>query len=192
MPPFGAPAGKTIEQEWRSTWRPVAASALEIRRHVGQSAEGFHAGVEVGRREAVGPIAWGDAQPTPEMARLIAGEMESVRREEIENDIEFGCDLNASEVIFTPGESHRDDADARIIHGLAQLKNTVAAMATIPSRERQIHRADIERALVAFRDLLDAAPGEQERAIDIDRDQSSLMAHARFRPFASRGLGRER
>jgi hypothetical protein len=75
--------GNAIDPEWRGWWSPDATGSYETRRHVGQSAEGFHAGVEVCLR-VYDRIVWSVAHATPEKAREAAGEMESRRREEIE------------------------------------------------------------------------------------------------------------
>jgi hypothetical protein len=75
--------GNAIDPEWRSGWSPDESGRYEMRRHVGQSAEGFHAGVEVSCR-IYSRIVWGEAYPTPERALEGADEMESRRREEIE------------------------------------------------------------------------------------------------------------
>lgn len=75
--------GNAIDPEWRSGWSPDDGGSFETRRHVGQSAEGFHAGVELSRRMS-GGIVWSEAYPTPERARDAAREMESARRCEIE------------------------------------------------------------------------------------------------------------
>jgi hypothetical protein len=79
---FTAP-GSAIEPEWRSRWLPDDSGFFETRRHVGQSAEGFHAGIEVAQR-VCDRIVWSDAYPTPEKAREGASEMERRRRQEIE------------------------------------------------------------------------------------------------------------
>jgi hypothetical protein len=75
--------GNAIDPEWRSGWSPDDDGVYETRRHVGQSAEGFHAGVELSRRISDG-IVWSEAYPTPEKARGAAREMESTRWREIE------------------------------------------------------------------------------------------------------------
>lgn len=78
-----SPHGNGIEREWRSAWSPDDSGFRETRRHVGQSAEGFHAGIEVSRRVSE-RITWSEAFATPEQARKGATEMERRRREEIE------------------------------------------------------------------------------------------------------------
>jgi hypothetical protein len=83
MHAFGTNPGGAIEPEWRSRWLPDDSGLFETRRHVGQSAEGFHAGIEVARR-VCDCIVWSEAYPTPEKARDAAGEMERRRRQEIE------------------------------------------------------------------------------------------------------------
>jgi len=67
--------GNAIEPEWRSGWSPDDSGLYETRRHVGQSAEGFHAGVEISYRVR-GRIVWSEAHSTPERAREAAAEME--------------------------------------------------------------------------------------------------------------------
>jgi hypothetical protein len=79
----GTAPGDAIEPEWRSRWLPDDSGLVETRRHVGQSAEGFHAGIEVARR-VCDRIVWSEAYKTPEKARDAAGEMERRRRQEIE------------------------------------------------------------------------------------------------------------
>ena len=79
----GTNPGSAIEPEWRSRWLPGDSGLFETRRHVGQSAEGFHAGIEVSQR-VCDRIVWSDAYPTPEKAREAVGEMERRRRQEIE------------------------------------------------------------------------------------------------------------
>lgn len=79
---FTAP-GDAISPEWRSRWLPDDSGSFETRRHVGQSAEGFHAGVEVSQR-VCDRIVWSQPYATPEKAREAASEMERRRRQEIE------------------------------------------------------------------------------------------------------------
>lgn len=79
-----SPPGNAIDPEWHSGWSPDDSGLYETRQHVGQSAEGFHAGIEISHR-VCDRIVWGEAHPTPEKAREAAGEMECRRREEREN-----------------------------------------------------------------------------------------------------------
>ena len=81
--------GNAIDPEWHSGWSPGDSGAFETRRHVGQSAEGFHAGVEVSRR-ICDRVVWGEAHATPEKAREAARELECKRWEEIERCPEIG------------------------------------------------------------------------------------------------------
>jgi hypothetical protein len=76
--------GNAINPEWRSGWSPDDRGSYETRRYVGQSAEGFHAGVEVACR-VYDPIVWGEAYATPEKARDASREMERTRWEEIDS-----------------------------------------------------------------------------------------------------------
>jgi len=85
-PPCFTARGNAIEPEWHSQWSPDERGIYETRRVVGQSAEGFHAGVEISYR-VYERIVWGDAHPTPEKARIASAEMERARREEfVESD----------------------------------------------------------------------------------------------------------
>lgn len=68
-------AGHAVIPEWRSRWTPNETGLYETRKHVGQSAEGFHAGVEIAYRMS-DPIAGGEPYATPERARQAAIEME--------------------------------------------------------------------------------------------------------------------
>jgi len=78
-----------VDSEWCSGWWPDDSGFYETRRHVGQSAERFNAGVEVSHRVYDGMV-WGEAHLTPEKARKAADEMERGRREEIEPCPEIG------------------------------------------------------------------------------------------------------
>jgi hypothetical protein len=81
--------GNAINPEWRSGWSPDDQGSYETRRYVGQSAEGFHAGVEVAYR-VYDPIVWGEAYATPEKARDASREMERRCWEEIDR-CQDGC-----------------------------------------------------------------------------------------------------
>src|SRR5580692_3923057 len=74
-PGYFSALGNAIEPEWGSGWSPDDSGRYETRRHVGQSAEGFHAGVEISYRVR-GRIVWSEAYSTPERAREAAAEME--------------------------------------------------------------------------------------------------------------------
>ena len=80
--------GNAIDPEWRSGWCSDDSGFYETRQHVGRSAEGFHAGVEISYR-VYHRIVWGEAHATPEKAREAAREMESRRTEEIEDCPQF-------------------------------------------------------------------------------------------------------
>jgi hypothetical protein len=76
--------GNAINPKWRSGWSRDESGIYETRRCVGQSTEGFHAGVEISYR-IHDAVVWSEAHATPEKARQAAGEMERRRREETEN-----------------------------------------------------------------------------------------------------------
>jgi len=73
-----------IVPQWRSGWNSTGTGKHETRRHVGESARGFHPGVEAARRITIGQIAWGEAYATPEKARAAATQLERIQREAIE------------------------------------------------------------------------------------------------------------
>jgi hypothetical protein len=61
--------GNPIKQMWKSEWRPDDQGLYEFRHHVGQSAHGFHGGLEVSGGRGESPFQWGQAKATPEEAK---------------------------------------------------------------------------------------------------------------------------
>ena len=89
-PRYFSAKGNAIAPEWHSSWSPDDTGVNETRRHVGQSAEGFHAGIETVCRIGLGRIDWSDAWPTAERAMQAAWKRESAERDLVDGSSVVG------------------------------------------------------------------------------------------------------
>jgi hypothetical protein len=122
------PRSIAIAPEWHSQWLPDECGLHETRRHVGRSAEGFHAGIEVCYRLGMGRIEWDKAQSSPELARAHATQLENTRRERIPGcigerakPVASGCCLDCK-------------SDAGIEMALLELHEIVAQIESDPAQ----------------------------------------------------------
>jgi hypothetical protein len=148
--------GNAIEPEWHSQWMADACGFHETRCHVGRSSAGYHAGIEVCRREGMGRIEWHEARPSPEMARAESGELQNACREKIPcciGERRSGCCLYSK-------------ADAGVEMALLGLHEIVAKIENDPAQNWPRYHPDFERAVVGLSRSITALWVRQGQAME--------------------------
>jgi hypothetical protein len=136
--------GNGIVPEWHSQWRPGDCGIHETRRHVGRSAEGFHPGIEACHRAGMGRIEWGEAQPTPEVARAHSVQMENARRERIPI-----C-VHVPSTAMGRGCCLYSRVDAGVEIALLELRVIVAMIENDPAHNWPRYNCEFERAVAGL------------------------------------------
>jgi hypothetical protein len=150
------PHGNAIDPEWHSQWLPDECGMHETRCHVGRSKEGFHAGIEVCRREGMGRIEWHEAQPSPEKAQAESTQLQNACREKIPCCIggtPSGCCLYST-------------ADAGVAMALLELHEIVAKIENDPARNWPRYHPDFDRAVVGLSRSITALWVRQGQALE--------------------------
>jgi hypothetical protein len=138
--PDGGGKGNAIEPDWRGQWLADASGFHETRRHVGISANGYHAGIEICYRAGMGRLEWSEALDTPETAYALSAVLERKRRSEIPSW------NNGRTQAMSSGRFLYTHLNAEVENAFLELHEIVANIENDPARRWPKHFGDFEKA----------------------------------------------